>query len=123
MQMDMIIKIIGIVFVLIAVLYILRPDLIKRLCEFFKKGIRIYLAAVIRFALAVLFFIAARDCKNFWVIFAFGALFLVSGLLIVALGPAKIRPILQWYQKKSSFLLRLIALVILAFGIIIIIYA
>lgn len=123
MQMDTIIKAVGIVFVLIAVLYILKPDLIKTLCGFFKKGVRIYIPAGIRFALAILFLIAAGDCKNFWVIVALGALFLISGLLIVALGPKKVRPILEWYQNQSSLLLRLIALIVLALGIIIIIYA
>jgi hypothetical protein len=50
--MDLVIKIIGILFVLIAIGYFSKPAIITGLMEFFKKGKRMYFAGLIRFALA-----------------------------------------------------------------------
>ena len=118
--MDIAIKSLGILFVLIGIVYLLRPDVMKWLIEFLKQGKRIYLAGLIRLALAVTFLLGARECKHFWVIFAFGILFLIGGVLIFILGPEKIRRILDWYQKQSVLLLRVLAVIALAIGAIII---
>jgi len=121
--MNIVVRIIGIVIVAIAIVYLLKPAIMRSLMEFFKHGRRIYLAGLIRFALAIVFFIAARECKNFWVIFGFGILFIISGLLIFLLGAEKTRSILEWYQRQSSVLLRIISLIALAIGVVIIVYA
>ena len=118
--MDTIVKIIGIFIICIAIVYLLKPAVMKWLMEFLNKGRRIYFAGLTRFALAIVFLVAARECKNPWLIFAFGILFIISGLLIFALGPKKLKSILEWYQKQSLLLLRLIALIALAIGAVII---
>ena len=118
--MDTVVQIIGIIFIVFAVVYLLKPDVMKRLMEFFKKGRRIYFAGLIRFALAIVFLLAARECDRFWVIFAFGILFVISGLLVFVLGPKKLKSIIDWYQKQSVLLLRVIALIALALGAVII---
>jgi len=115
-----VIKSLGMLFALMGIAYLLRPDIIKKLMGFFKKGKRIYLAGLVRFALAVVFFIAARECRYFWIIFASGIIFLIGGLLIFMLGPEKIRRILDWYQQQPALIFRIIALVVLVFGAIII---
>lgn len=118
--MDIVVKIIGIVFIFVTSVYLLKPDVMKRLMEFFKQGKRIYFAGLIRFALAIVFLLSARECKQFWVIFAFGILFIIGGLLIFILGSEKIRVVINWYQKQSVLLLRLIAVIGLAIGAVII---
>ena len=110
-------------FALMGIAYLLRPDIIKKLMGYFKKGKRIYLAGLIRFALAVVFFVAARECRYPWIIFASGLIFLVGGLLIFLLGPEKIRRILEWYQEQPTLIFRIIALIVLLFGVIIILSA
>jgi len=107
-------------FALMGIAYLLRPDIIKKLMVFFKKGKRIYFAGLIRFALAVVFFVAARECRYPWIIFACGIIFLISGFLIFMLGPEKIRRILDWYEQQPALIFRVIALIVLAFGAIII---
>jgi uncharacterized protein YjeT (DUF2065 family) len=87
---------------------------------FFKKGKRIYIPGLIRFVLAVVFFVAARECRYFWIIFASGIIFLTGGLLIFLLGPEKIRRILDWYEEQPTVIFRVIALVVLVFGMVII---
>ena len=120
MRIVIVIKSLGMLFALMGIAYLLRPDIVKKLMVFFKKGKRIYLAGLIRFALAVVFFVAARECRYPWIIFATGIIFLIGGLLIFMLGPEKIRRILDWYEKQPALIFRVIALIVLAFGAIII---
>ena len=120
MGMDIVIKTLGILIALVGIIYFLRPDVMKWLMEFFKKGKRLYFAGLIRFALAVVFLVAARECKHSWVIFAFGILFIISGLLIFILGLEKLKSIIDWYQKQSVLLLRVVAVIALAIGAVII---
>lgn len=121
--MDLVIKIIGIVFVAIAVVYILKPGVMSRLIDFFKKGNRLYVAAPIRLGLAIVFLLGARECSRFWVIFAFGILLLLSGILVLVLGPNRLRPMIEWWQKQPAVFLRAMALIVLALGVVIIISA
>jgi len=120
MHIDIVIKSLGMLFTLMGIAYLLRPDIIKKLMGFFKKGKRIYFAGLIRFALAVVFFVAARECRYFWIIFASGIIFLSGGLFIFMLGPDKIRRIFDWYEEQPSIIFQVIALVVLVFGIIVI---
>lgn len=123
MRIVIVIKSLGMLFTLMGIAYLLRPGIIKKLMGFFKKGKRIYFSGLIRFALAVVFFLGARECRYFWVIFVSGIIFLTGGLLIFLIGPEKIRRILDWYQQQSTLVFRFIAIIVLAFGIIIILSA
>ncbi len=118
--MDIVIQSLGILFCIVGIVYLLKPNVMKWLMEFFKQGKRIYFSGLIRFALAIVFFVGARECKHPWVIFAFGILFIIGGLLVFVLGPEKIRRILDWYQKQPVLILRVIAVIVLAIGLIII---
>jgi len=108
MGMDIVVKIAGIVFVFIGILYLLKPGVLKSFVEFFKKGRRIYFVGLIRFVLAVIFLLAANQCKRVWVIIVFGILFMISGLLVFMLGTKRLKSILDWWQKQSLLLLSLI---------------
>lgn len=118
--MDIVIKSLGVVFVLIGVVFLLRPDILKWLANFIKRGKRIYLAALIRIALAIVFLVGALKCKYPKVIIAFGILFLLAGLLIIVLGPERTRRILDWYEKRPLLIFRVIAIVPMVLGAIVI---
>jgi uncharacterized protein YjeT (DUF2065 family) len=118
--MELVVKIIGIIIVALAIVYLLKPDVMKQVMEFFTEGKRIYLAGLIRLVLAVLLLLAARECDITWVVILFGVLFLISGLLIFVLGPERIKSIAGWFQRQSLFALRLFALVAFIIGAIII---
>jgi uncharacterized protein YjeT (DUF2065 family) len=120
MRIVLVIKSLGMLFTLMGIAYLLRPDIIKKLMRFFKKGKRIYFSGLIRFALAVVFFVGARECRYFWIIFASGTIFLIGGLLIFMLGPEKIRRIFDWYEQQPAIIFQVIAVVVLVFGIIVI---
>lgn len=118
--MDKVIIAIGIVFIAIAIVFLLRPDVMKWLMEFFKKGKRIYLAGLLRFVLGVIFLLGARDCDSKPIIAALGILFLISALLIFTLRLERLKSMINWYQKQSALLLRVMAIFTLAIGAIII---
>ena len=114
------VKIVGIIFVIMAIVYLLRPGILKRLIEFFKKGKRLYLAGLVRLALAVFFLLAALKCKHPWIIGILGVIILITGLIIFVMKLEKLKAILEWYQRRSDWVLRLIALIALAIGVTII---
>lgn len=118
--MDFIVKIIGIVIVALAIAYLLKPEIMEYLMEFFKEGKRIYLAGLIRFVLAIVLLVAARECDITPVIVFFGILFLISGLLTFIIGLERAKSIIEWYQKQPVFVLRLLALITFVIGVAII---
>ena len=118
--MDIVIKVLGIVFVCMGIVYILKPEIIKNLMLFFRKGKRLYVAGLVRFALAIVFLLGARECDITWLITAFGIIFLISGLLVFTLGLEKLKAIIDWYQTQPILLLRVIALIVLVVGALII---
>jgi len=118
--MDVVVKIIGIVIVALGIAYLLKPGIMTYLMEFFKEGKRMYFAGLIRLVLAIIFLLAARECDITPVIVFFGILFLISGLLIFVIGLEKVKSIINWYQEQSILVLRLLALVALAIGVVII---
>jgi uncharacterized protein YjeT (DUF2065 family) len=120
MGMQIVVKIIGVFIVLMGIVFLLKPDVMKYLMRFMKKDKRVYLAGMLRFALAVIFLLGASECYQKWVIATFGILFLISGLGIFILGSERIRQIFEWYLKQPVFIFRIIAAVVLACGAIIV---
>jgi hypothetical protein len=120
MNMQMIIKVIGTAIFCIGLVYLIKPGLFRSIIGFFAKGKRLYLAAIARFALAIIFIMGARHCGIKWIIVMFGLIFLLSGLLIFMMGLEKAKGIISWYQKQPSFVYRVIAIIVLSIGLIIV---
>jgi uncharacterized protein YjeT (DUF2065 family) len=118
--MNIVIRIIGTFIVCMGLVYLIKPEVIKAIISFFSKGVRLYFAALVRFALAIIFFMGAKECKTTWIIVTFGIIFLLSGLLIFMLGLERARGILKWYLEQPSFILRTLAIVVLSVGLIIV---
>jgi uncharacterized protein YjeT (DUF2065 family) len=120
MEIRPVIRSIGIIVVLIAVVYMLKPVMAKRFIGLLQKGSRIYLDGAINLALAAVLLIGARDCRYSWVIFICGFVFLAEGLLIFGLGPKKTRPLLDWSLQQSEELFQFLGLLIGILGVAII---
>ncbi len=118
--MSITIESLGIIITLMGVAYLLRPELIKHLMNFFKKNRRIYLPGLLRLGLAVVFFLGARECRYPLVIFGSSMIFLTGSFLIFTLGPERVRRLLDYYEDQPVLVFRAIALIVLAFGAIII---
>ena len=118
--MDILIKIIGIVIVITGIVYLIKPAVMKWLIEFFKKGSRIYIAGLLRLTLAVVFLLAATACRITWIITVLGILFLLGGILVLILGPKRTTPFLDWWLKKPNWIMQILAVVTVLFGVLII---
>jgi len=118
--MNIVIRVIGTAIVCIGLLYLIKPRVFREIMTFFAKGSRLYLAALVRFALAIVFFLGARECKITWVIVVFGLIFLLSGLLIFMLGLQRAKSIIDWYQQQPIFIFRVVAIIVLGVGLIIV---
>ncbi|MBC8481101.1 MAG: hypothetical protein H8D47_00340 [Planctomycetes bacterium] len=114
------IKIAGIVILSMGLAYTLRPEFFKALLEFFKKGYSLYAIGVLRFILAAVFLFGAPKCSNSNMITILGVLFIISGLLIFALGLVRLKKIIQWYLAQPLITLRAIGIITLAVGALII---
>lgn len=106
------IAVLGVIIAVMGLVYLLKPKVLHGLMDFFKKGSRIYLVGLARFALAIVFLLAARECDLTWVIVVFG-------ILIFGLGLRRVKVLMQWYQAQSPLLLRFVGLIVLAVGIVI----
>ena len=111
------IRIIGIVFILLAGLYVWKPEFGRTVLEFFEKRKRIYLAGILRFALAVVFLVGASRCRYPKVIIAFGIVFIISGVVIFAVRLEKLKSILRWWGKRSAIMLRILGLLAMIIGV------
>ncbi len=118
--MNILIKVIGTVIVVMGLTYMIAPDVLRRIIRLFAVGRRVYGPAVLRLILAVVFLLGARQCGITWIILLFAVIFLVSGLLVFMLGLENVRAILQWYCQQPAMLLRVVAGIVLAVGLIII---
>jgi len=115
--MQIVIKSLGIVLALMAVVYMLRPDMAKRLMFFFQKGKRIYFDGVINCVIAAVLFIGARQCRYPIVILICGIIFMAEGFLIFGFGPKRTAPILEWSREQSVQLFQFIGLILGAVGV------
>lgn len=118
--MVILVKIIGIVITVMGIAILLQPKVARMMMGFWRQGKKIYLAGGIRIILGVIFLSSACQARLPQVISALGVLMLIGGLLIFILGPKKTGAVFEWWDKKPQYLLRLLSLLILAFGALII---
>jgi uncharacterized protein YjeT (DUF2065 family) len=115
--MQIVVKSLGIALALMAVVYMLRPDIAKRFVVFFQKGKRIYIDGIINCILAAVLFIGARDCRHPLIIFICGIVFVAEGFLIFSFGPDKTSPVLEWSYEQSGQLFQFMGLILGAVGV------
>ena len=114
--MDILIIIIGIVIMIMGVAYFAEPKIMKWLLNFFRQGERIYIAGIMRLVLGIIFLLSARQCDMTWIIILISIVFIAGSLLIFVLGPRRLNPIIEWWEKLPVWVLRILAVVMLAFG-------
>jgi uncharacterized protein YjeT (DUF2065 family) len=118
--MDTVIKIIGLIIAGIGLVYLIRPDVLRKVLSFFKKRLLLYIGALLRFALGVVFLLAARECDVMWVIALFGILFLISGLMPFLLGGSRSTSILSRAAEQPAVVLRVVGSIVVVVGLIIV---
>lgn len=114
--MLILVKLIGIVIVLMGVILLLSPGTMKQLIAFWGQGKRIYMAGILRLLFGAILLLAASQCRLVGVVVILGILMLIGGTLIFVLGLARIKSILNWWDRRTPQVIRLMGLIILAIG-------
>lgn len=118
--MLMTVRTLGIFFICAGIIFLVKPAIIKSVVSFFKVGIRPHIAALIRITIAVILFLGAQQCRIHWVIITLGIIFLLSGLIIFAIGAKKAGSLMGRFESKPLAFIRILALLPLVVGAIII---
>lgn len=118
--MRMTVQTLGILFICAGIIFLVRPAIIKSVVSFFKVGIRPHIAASIRIVVAVILFLGAQQCRIHWVIITVGIIFLLSGLIIFAIGAKKAGSLMGRFENQPVAFVRILSLIPLAIGTIII---
>jgi hypothetical protein len=88
-----------------------------------KVGKRCYMGGVVRIVLGGLLLVASPYATFFWIPVIVGAIIVISGVLIFALGLSRIHAFLDWWAVKPENTRRIASLVAVALGVLIIISA
>ena len=115
--MNKAVMVIGIIMVCAGAALVARPDLVRRMVEFWGKGRRLYLAGVLRVVLGVVLVFGASACEQTGAVLAVGIIFIVGGISIFAIGLERARSVLAWWDRRSGLLVRLAPLFAVAVGI------
>jgi len=111
---------VGIFIILAAIWLIIKPQICAKVMGFLVRGRMVYLVGILRLAIGLLLLISARECEHTRVVIALGILFLISGASVFIIRLDKIKTTLNWFSKRSTTMIRLIALLPLAIGAVII---
>jgi hypothetical protein len=103
-------KFIAILLVIDAIVIIIRPDFVKHYAGLLSQGAKIYIAAVIKAALGIIFLFGASGSSTLpWLIILFGIIAIGSGAFIIAM-PQKSRSMANWFAHRSFFTIRCFAI-------------
>ena len=111
------VRLIGVLIVGTGVAFLLKPKLYKQYVTFWQPGKRLYLGAILAILIGVIFLLAATQCRLVGVIVGLGILSLVKGIILFTPGREKMKSMLKWWQGRPLSVLRLIALIAIAFGV------
>ena len=87
---------------------LLSPDVILRGVEGLKPSRRLYALSVARLAIGLILFLGAPSTAFPGLFRVLGALVMLRGLAIPALGPARVRTHIDWLQGRPPVLMRVL---------------
>lgn len=118
--MTVLIKLFGIMIIIFGAVYLTKPAVMTRCMSFWLKGKRLYAGAVLSFIAAFIFLFGAARCHVPWIIITFGIIGGLKGAVIFGFGPKKFETISNKFTQAPRGVLRFMACIILAIGIILI---
>ncbi len=114
--MLILVKLIGIIIAGMGIVVLLSPKALHQMLSYWGQGKKLYLAGILRLLIGVILLLAAPQCRLVGVILALGILCLIKGILIFILGIEKTKAVLDWWKNRSHRVIRLIGLIVIAFG-------
>jgi len=112
--------VIGALFVLEGVVFLVKPQICRKVLEFFVQDKLLYVPGAVRVFFGVIFLIYGRSCSIPAIIIVFGIVLLVLGVAGFTIGLERQKAIVNWGQQKSATVLRLMAIVVILLGAIVV---
>ena len=117
--MLILVRLVGIILAAMGIVFLLSPKRMRQWMVFCEKGVRPYMMGALRILVGILFLLAASQSRVVWVIVTIGILVLLGSITIFILGLERVKSMLRWSQARSLPVLRLIALLAIAIGVLI----
>jgi len=114
------VKLIGIAVLALGIIFLLKPDQMKKWLRFWIAENHLYLGGLLNILIGIIFVIAAPRCDLPWIIAIFSILSFTKGIAIFILGRQKMTAFAEKYAKKPVKLLRRYTVLALAFGVLLI---
>lgn len=118
--MTQIITAIGIIYVVLGVLFFVKPQTIRSFIDFAKVGKRVYIGGVVRIIIGVLLLWATPKAAFPWAPGIIGVLVVVSGILTYVIGLQRVYAILNWWYGLDDNKLRIMAVAAAVLGVLLI---
>ena len=115
--MVVLVKLLGVVIVAFAVIYLVSPVLMKKYMVFWVKGKRVYAGAGLSILFGIILLSAARQCRLSWFVALMGILALIKGIYLFVSGLKGLTSMVNWWIAKPPAVLRMVGLLELALGL------
>jgi len=117
--MMILIQLLGVVIAATGILFLLKPNLGRKMLIFFRQGRNIYIGGLARITLGFILLTYVSDGRLPLVLFVLGFLALTGGLFIFLLGLRMARKLLEWLDVKNDLYLRFLSLLVVIYGILV----
>ena len=111
---------IGIIFLVLGVVNLVRPATIRSLINFAKVGRRVYIGGLVRIIIGLLLLLGASVASVPLIPIIVGIVACVSGILIYVLGRERMHAFLAWWQVLPDNKLRIVPVIAAIIGILLI---
>ena len=115
-MLPLIVAAIGMLIGVAGLVGVTNPSALLGFMNGFISQARLYVIAVIRLALGVVFLFAAPECKLTILVQITGVLALLSGITTAMIGEARARQMVEWFAAQPSNVLRLFSVAVIVFG-------
>ncbi|MCK4905193.1 hypothetical protein KAS42_02980 [bacterium] len=115
-----IIKVLGVIMAVVGMLLSSIPQKVMKFLPFFKITKRIRIVGIIRLAIAVIFLLAASQCRWSVVVAVLGIITLISGVLALTLKVKHIKTFIDWIEGRNEMFIRIMGGVVVLIGLLII---
>jgi hypothetical protein len=104
--MNVIVVIVGWLILLLGLLGMASPHSLVDAVLGMSSATRFYVTVIVRIVVGIIFLLAARRCRVAWLVYLFGVIILLSGLVLFFLGAGRLDEIINWFAARSDLGLR-----------------
>ena len=104
--MNIIDLIVGWLLLLLGLLGIASPHSLVDAVLGMSSATRFYVTVIVRIVVGIIFLYAARRCRVAWLVYLFGVIILLSGIVLLFLGVGRLDQALNWFAARSDAGLR-----------------